>query len=108
VLLVGHGHGARAWQVGGIDTVMGGSAYGERRGYGIVSVQDDVLRICHQHLGDEPKMVGLLERPLPARSPFLNVESISPSDGHVFRAADALEWTLRVETPGPWCSRGTH
>jgi outer membrane protein assembly factor BamB len=99
VLLVGHGHGARAWQVGGIDTVMGGSAYGERRGYGIVSVQDDVLRICHQHLGDEPKMVGLLERPLPARSPFLNVESISPSDGHVFRAADALEWTLRVEPP---------
>ncbi|MGD8238563.1 MAG: PQQ-binding-like beta-propeller repeat protein [Armatimonadota bacterium] len=99
LLLVGHGHGARAWDVAGFDTVMGGSTYGDRRGYGIVSIQDDVLRVCHQYVGDEPRMIALLEKPLPGRSPFLNVAAISPADGQVFQGGDAIQWTIQVEPP---------
>jgi len=105
LLLVGHGHHARAWQVDGFDVVMGGSTYGadaprgDRPGYSIVSVQNDVLRVCHQYVGPKAEMISLLEKPLPRRSPFLKVVSVSPADGTVFQANERLEWTLRVQPP---------
>jgi len=97
LMLVGHGHSARAWQVEGLDVVMGGSTFGNRPGFGIVSIQGDVLRVCHQYAGGE--MVALLEGPLPERSPFLEVE-VSPPDGAVFPPGQAPTWTARAEPPG--------
>jgi len=90
LVLVGHGHNARAWQVEGLDTVMGGSTWGDRRGFGIVSIRDNVLRVCHQYVGGE--MVALLEKPLPERSPFLQmtVEPHAP----VFAAGQPLRWRV--------------
>ncbi|MFQ6130623.1 MAG: PQQ-binding-like beta-propeller repeat protein [Armatimonadota bacterium] len=99
LLLVGHGHQARAWQVDGFDAVMGGSTFGAKPGCNVVSVQDDVLRVCHQHVAPEPQMVPLLEKPLPQGSPFLQVTSLSPPDGTVLGPAEPLEWTLRLEPP---------
>ncbi len=100
LLLVGHGHGVRAWQIEGLDTVMGGSTYGPNaRGYGIVSVQGDVLRVAHQFEGPERKLQPLLEKPLAPRSPFLDLQ-VAPADGAVFRSGQRLVWTVGVSGPG--------
>ncbi|MGI5818537.1 MAG: PQQ-binding-like beta-propeller repeat protein [Armatimonadota bacterium] len=94
LMLVGHGHSARAWQIEGIDVVMGGSTYGPRRpGYGIVSIRDGVLRVAHQFVDDEAEMIGLLEKPLPPRSPFLPME-VEPVDRIVFGPGEPLRWTV--------------
>ncbi|MFW6437621.1 MAG: PQQ-binding-like beta-propeller repeat protein [Armatimonadota bacterium] len=96
LILVGHGHNARAWQVEGFDTVMGGSTYGKRRGYGIVSITDGVLRVCHQHLGENPEMVPLLEKRIPQRSPLMPM-AVLPADGAVLDADEPLRWTVTTE-----------
>jgi len=93
LMLVGHGHSARAWQVEGLDTVMGGSTWGDKRGYGIVSIRDNMLRVCHQHASGE--MVALLEKPLPARSPFLQM-TVSPL-APVFEPGQPLRWLVSCE-----------
>lgn len=99
LLLVGHGHGAQAWQLEGFDVVMGGSTFGQQPGFGLVSVQGNVLRVCHQFVAPEPKMEGLLEKPLPPRSPFLHVLPPYPPDGTVFAAHQPVEWSFEVEPP---------
>lgn len=107
LVLVGHGHGVRAWQIEGLDTVMGGSTYGPNaRGYGIVSVQGGVLRVAHQFEGPERKLQPLLEKPLPARSPFLDLQ-VAPPEGAVLRSQAPLTWRLRgsgaeAATEGRW------
>ncbi len=95
LILLGHGHGARAWQTGGIDTVMGGSTYGDTRGFGIVSIKDNVLRVCHQFCGDTPEMVTLLEKPLAQAPPAVQVVSVTPGDGAVL-SAGRLRWEMEV------------
>ncbi len=117
VVLVGHGHQARAWQVEGLDLVMGGSTWGDSRGFGIVSIRDNMLRVCHQYTSGE--MLALLEKPLPERSPFLQVTlsprapvfepnqpprwqvSCDPADRAV-----AGQWTLDGEASGPMARDG--
>ncbi len=91
LLLVGHGHSARAWQVEGLDVVMGGSTFGNRPGFGIVSIQGDVLRVCHQYASGE--MVALLEKPLPERSPFLQM-GVSAVYEPIFRQGQLLSWLV--------------
>lgn len=99
LLLVGHGHGVRTWQIEGLDTVMGGSTYGPKaRGYGIISVQDDVLRVAHQFEGPERKLEPLLEKPLASQSPFLQMQ-VAPADGAVFRPGQRLVWTIGLTSP---------
>lgn len=97
LLLVGHGHGARAWRLEGFDAVMGGSTFGKTPGFGIVAVKEDTLYVCHQYVAPERKMVPLLCKPLPQRSPFLEVVSLEPSEGKVFREGEPLAWRVRVE-----------
>lgn len=96
VMLVGHGHNARAWQVEGFDTVMGGSTFGNRPGYGIISITDGVLRVCHQYVGENAEMVPLLEKPIPQRSPFMPL-AVLPADGAVIEADAPLRWTVSAE-----------
>ncbi|MGD9494981.1 MAG: PQQ-binding-like beta-propeller repeat protein [Armatimonadota bacterium] len=112
LLLVGHGHGVRAWQIAGLDTVMGGSTFGNRPGFGIVSLRDNMLRVCHQYVGEAPEMMALLEKPLPARSPFLDV-TVSPPDGSAFAPWQPLAWRVSVDRPeavreGRWLLDGEH
>ncbi|MFP4249318.1 MAG: PQQ-binding-like beta-propeller repeat protein [Armatimonadota bacterium] len=93
LMLVGHGHNARAWQVEGFDVVMGGSTFGKRPGFGIVSIKDGVLRVCHQYADGE--MTALLEKPIPRRSPLRM--SVTPADGALFAADDPLRWTVATD-----------
>ena len=95
-ILVGHGHGQRAWQIEGFDVVMGGNTYSDTRGFGIVSIQANVLRVCHQFLEGDKKLIPLLEKPLPTRSPFLQVAEIAPADGFLFGAEETLRWRVRL------------
>lgn len=99
LLLVGHGHGARAWQVEGLDSVMGGTTYGDNAGFGIISVQGDTIRVCHRFLKGDRGMVPLLEKRIPARSPFLDLTGPEPGDGHVFGRGEKLEWKVTVAEP---------
>lgn len=94
LMLVGHGHNARAWQIEGFDVVMGGSTFGKRPGFGIVSIKDGVLRVCHQYVDGE--MTALLEKPIPPRSPFIPM-GVTPADGAFFAADDPLRWTVAGE-----------
>jgi outer membrane protein assembly factor BamB len=81
LMLVGHGHSAAKMSFAGMDAVEGGSAYGPRRGFNIVSVKNNVLRVCHQYVLGEAKQIALLEKPLPHRSPFLKISRVEPADG---------------------------
>ncbi len=94
LMLVGHGHNARAWQVAGIDTVMGGSTFGKRPGFGVVSIVDGTLRVCHQYTDGE--IAPLLEKPIPDRSPFIPM-AVLPPDGTVLDADEAPGWTITAE-----------
>ena len=56
---------------------MGGSTYGKRTGFGIVSVKDNVLRVCHQQLSPAPKLLARLDKPLLDRPWIQARESVS-------------------------------
>lgn len=111
LLMVGHGHSARGWSIGGLDATMGGCSFGRTRGYSIISLQGATLRVYHQYVGESRRLVKLLEKPLPKASPFLQVSGLSPGDGKVFGPAAPLYWRLRlasgsVATSGRWvCGR---
>ncbi len=98
LVLVGHGHGVRAWQVEGLDTVMGGSTFGKRPGFGIVSVQGGVLRVCHQYADGE--IVPLLEKPIPEKSPTLPLRPGFIRDGEVLRNAEQVRCWLSSQDHG--------
>jgi outer membrane protein assembly factor BamB len=98
-MLVGHGHGIRHWVHDGFDVCMGGSTYGAKRGYAIVSIKDNTLRVGYQYLLPAPTLSLLMEKPLPARSPFLQVTSLEPPDGQVFQARASLRWRVAVDRP---------
>lgn len=83
VALVGHGHSAVKLNLAGIDAVEGGSAYGPTRGYSVISIKNGTLRVWHQYLVKEPKILPLLEKRLPTRSSFLQIRSLQPADGAV-------------------------
>lgn len=98
LILDGHGHGMTHRRIAGFDAVMGGSTYGPKRGYEIVSVNDGQVRVCHQFVGEQPELVAVLEKPLPARSPFLQVEGLEPADG--FTMDGKPVWlSVRVKQP---------
>lgn len=96
LVLVGHGHKARTWQVEGFDVVMGGSTFGDRPGFGIVSIRDGVLRVCHQYVREEARMIALLEKPLPDRSPFPAMQ-VTPGAGTIFAGDEPLSWRVEVD-----------
>ncbi|MDI9585528.1 MAG: PQQ-binding-like beta-propeller repeat protein [Acidobacteriota bacterium] len=96
-ILVGHGHGVRAWKVAGMDMVMGGSTYGKTRGFGIVSISNGMLRICHQYVGEDKSMVPLLEKPIARTSPFIPIADVNPPDATIFATHEPLAWSVRTE-----------
>lgn len=98
LMLVGHGHGVRAWPVGGIDTAMGGSSWGDRRGYGIVSIRDGILRVAYRRLTGADELTPLLEKPLVEEAPRLEALTVAPPDGTILTPEAADAWSLRVRS----------
>ena len=91
LMLYGHGHRATHADIGGIDGIMGGSTFGNHAGYGILSVQDGVLRYAYRyHQGDPeapdgekkgPVWKPLLEKPLARTVPKRLFEIDVPREG---------------------------
>lgn len=108
LLLAGHGHGRRSWKIGGINTIMGGSTYGDKRGFGIVSIQDGMLRACHQLIepgAGQAAQLAQLEKPIARASAFPPSPSVSPGDGAVFPEGEPVAWLLDAPPPatdGRW------
>ncbi len=71
LLLYGHGHSAVHRNMDGVDGVMGGATFGRNAGYGVISVQDQRLRIAYRyHLrrangeaGVDTDWIPLLDKP---------------------------------------------
>lgn len=98
LVLVGHGHGVRAWQVEGLDMVMGGSTFGKRPGFGIVSIQGGVLRVCHQYADGE--MVPLLEKAIHEAEPAVQLWPELVMDGQVLRDPEQVRCWLSTRGSG--------
>lgn len=64
LMLYGHGHAVQHAVHNGIDGVMGGSTYGDRAGYNVISVKDDTLRVAYRYFDQAKPMTKLLEKPL--------------------------------------------
>lgn len=95
LLLMGHGHGVRHERLGPIDCVMGGSTYGPNTGYGIIAVNDGVLRVVYRFKDPAKPMHTLLEKSLAAsRPPSLQI--VEPKPGAVIRG-EAIDVAVQVE-----------
>ncbi len=107
LVLYGHGHAVQHKNMDGIDGIMGGSTYGKNAGYGLVSVQDNKLRVAYRYQhrpgkdGEKPGGPGwrtLLEKPLATSTPERLFKIASPAeDSH---SADG-QLTLSIETAKP-------
>jgi outer membrane protein assembly factor BamB len=105
LLLYGHGHGANHRDIGGIPGVMGGSTFGKNAGYGILSVQDDMLRYAYRYHRDDPadsdqadempEWKPLLELPITREAKPRLFDIKRPSDRAVI-APDTLNVQLTV------------
>jgi outer membrane protein assembly factor BamB/predicted phosphohydrolase len=100
LMLYGHGHGVSHRNMGGIDGVMGGSTFGKNAGYGVVSIQDGMLRVAYryhhkpakgQHSAAGPGWRTLLEKPLKRQAPQRLFSIVTPRTG-----AETSEGTLAV------------
>ena len=49
LILYGHGHSIVHKNLEGIDAIMGGSTFGKKSGYGLLSVQNGVLRYAYRY-----------------------------------------------------------
>ena len=79
LMMAGHSHGHVHHLVEGIDQTTGGSTFGPSAGFAVISVKDGVLREAYWK-GDLPAPdLKLLEKPLPARSSYPEVEIRSPA-----------------------------
>lgn len=89
LLLYGHGHSIRHRDHDGVDGVMGGSTFGGNSGYGVVSVQDGVLRVAYRRAPDaeattQPAKAPwrkLLEKPLANGPPKRLFQLVEPNEG---------------------------
>jgi outer membrane protein assembly factor BamB len=106
LVLYGHGHGVSHREMDGIDGVMGGSTFDKNAGYGVVSVQDGVLRVAYHFQvkparGDrKPEGPGwrkVLEKPIERRVPNRLFRITTPLPDHLV-SASALEVALEFET----------
>jgi len=115
--------------VEGIDETTGGSSFGRNAGFAVISVKDGVLRIAYWKAGELAPELKLLEKPLPARSSYPNVEIASPAfrqsrgatltvsarisgcappETAVYSVDDEMQGELTLAGPGPtWTASGS-
>lgn len=103
--LVGHGHSAVAQRYDALDAVMGGSTYGDKRGFSIISVKGGQLRVVHQYLLPEPHAVTLLDKPLRLSSRAPYVGRLAPAEGTIVRRPT---FPVALRTPGLAWARCCH
>ena len=83
LLLAGHSHGHVHHVVEGIDQTTGGSTFGPDPGFAVISVKDGVLREAYWKAAQPAADLKLLEKTIPAKSSYPDIEIASPS----FRAS---------------------
>jgi outer membrane protein assembly factor BamB len=79
LLMAGHSHGHVHRLAEGIDETTGGSTFGPTAGFAIISVKGGMVREAYWKAEATAPDLRLLEKPLPARSTYPQVEIRSPA-----------------------------
>jgi outer membrane protein assembly factor BamB len=79
LLMAGHSHGHVHRVVEGIDQTTGGSTFGPNAGFAVISVKDGVLREAYWKADQSAPDLKLVEKPIPAKSSYPEVEIRSPA-----------------------------
>ncbi len=97
LILAGHTHRYAYRPIENIDQTTGGSTFGEAPGFAVITVKDGVLREAYWKSGRPAPEIKLLEKQIPDRAPFSEVEINSPE----FRetAGDTLDVAARLSCP---------
>ena len=98
LLMAGHSHGHVHGMVEGIDQTTGGSTFGPTAGFAVISVKNGVLREAYWKAGELAPGLKLLEKPIPARSSYPEVEIRSPA----FRSSGGSTLTVSARLSGPF------
>ncbi|MBM4080655.1 MAG: hypothetical protein FJ278_13210, partial [Planctomycetes bacterium] len=115
LLLVGHGHVARHQVYSGLDQTMGGSTLKPMPGIGIVSVLSSTLRVAYRPAGEQEAILGVLEKPLPAKPSYPTITIEKPAhrataaaevlivEAHIVGLENiaAAEWIMDESPRGP-------
>ena len=97
LLMAGHSHGHVHRPVQGMDQTTGGSTFGPNAGFAVISVKDGVLREAYWKAGEAAPDLKILEKPIPARSSYPDVEIRSPAFREV--GGDTLGISARLSGP---------
>jgi outer membrane protein assembly factor BamB len=97
LLLAGHSHGHVHHVVEGIDQTTGGSTFGPDPGFAVISVKDGVLREAYWKAAQPAPDLKLLEKTIPAKSSYPDIEIASPS----FRASGDSTLNVSARLSGP-------
>jgi len=97
LLMAGHSHGHVHRTVEGIDQTTGGSTFGPNAGFAVISIKDGRLREAYWTAGQPAPDLKLLEKPIPARSAYPEVEIRSPT----FRVSGGSTLTVSARLSGP-------
>jgi outer membrane protein assembly factor BamB len=79
LLMAGHSHGHVYRTVEGIDQTTGGSTFGPRAGFAVISVKDGMLREAYWRADLPEPDLRLLEKQMPAKSSYSDLEINSPA-----------------------------
>jgi outer membrane protein assembly factor BamB len=101
LLLAGHSHGHVHRLVEGIDECTGGSTFGPRAGFAVISVKDGMLREAYWRADLPTPDLKLLEKPIPSKAAYPAVEISSPTfrqqDGQTLKVSASLSGPVEVE-----------
>ena len=97
LLMAGHSHGHVHRPVQGMDQTTGGSTFGPTAGFAVISVKGGVLREAYWKAGEAAPDLKILEKPIPARSSYPDVEIRSPAFREV--GGDTLSISARLSGP---------
>ncbi len=96
LMMAGHSHGHVHNVVEGIDQTTGGSTFGPNAGFAVISVKDGVLREAYWKADQPAPDLKLVEKPIPARSSYPEVEIRSPA----FRASGGSALSISARLAG--------
>ncbi len=96
LLMAGHSHGHVHRPVEGLDQITGGSTFGPNAGFAVLSVKDGVLRGAYWKAGQPAPDLKLLEKAIPARASYPEVEIRLPA----FRESGGSRLTVSARLSG--------
>jgi len=95
LMMAGHSHGFNHRPVEGFDLVTGGSTLKPTPGFSIVSIQNGVIRVAYKKTGEPNASVPILEKRIPEKSPFPDIEILEPKENAVYRSGN-VEVVARI------------